>query len=468
MSETPPTDETTTPPPPGADPADPPFYEGLRRSRSDRVVAGIAGGLGHHFGIDPVLVRIGFVLLTVFGGSGVLLYLLAWLVIAKEGNDDTSAMRALRGSPEGNRYLLFAVLSLGAIFIIASPVAVFGGFGVGGALTLPLLLIAAGVAFLIWPGDSDRLPRSGRVRSDQPSRNPDDYIDDGIDHMEPAVDPETGEPMSARSEIRQELESARDEVKTVVAEARDTFRQQRREWRHGYRARRQHAQPPRAERAPKAAPFLGPLTVAMLLVFAGLSIVAEQSDWWELDPAVYGAITLIIIGVGLTLSAFFGRARGLIFLGVIALPVAWAVAAIDLEWHNGIGEELDRPESLEFLLDRYTFGIGQYGVDLSAVDYAGTETAVEVGLTIGDLTVWVPETVDLVIDADVRAGEIEVFAGDRVITNDGIDADVDADLTGTGNGTLLLDADVGFGAIDIIVCAPDAEPAADSEVVPCP
>ena len=147
MSETPPTDETTTPPPPGADPADPPFYEGLRRSRSDRVVAGIAGGLGHHFGIDPVLVRIGFVLLTVFGGSGVLLYLLAWLVIAKEGNDDTSAMRALRGSPEGNRYLLFAVLSLGAIFILGSLPSCFPWLA-GAANALAVLALEDTAKFL--------------------------------------------------------------------------------------------------------------------------------------------------------------------------------------------------------------------------------------------------------------------------------------------------------------------------------
>lgn len=468
MSDIPPTDETTPPPPPpppGAEPVDPPFYEGLRRSRSDRVIAGVAGGLGHHFGIDPVIVRIGFVLLTIFGGSGVLLYLLAWLVIAKEGNHDTSAMRALRGSPEGNRALLFVVLAVGAILILFSPLVWFDGFGIGDGLALPLLLIAAGVAFLIWPGDNDTPRRSTPTPPEAHAPPP-----PAPPTADGPTDPDVEDPMSTRAEIRMELRSARDEVQSELAEARDSFRQQRREWRHGYRAERRaqrHAQPPRP---PKPAPFLGPLTVAVLLVFAGLAMVGEQSDWWDVDPAVYGGITLAIIGAGLITSAFLGRARGLIFLGIAVLPVAWAIAAIDLDWHDGIGEELDRPESIENLQDAYTFGIGEYDVDLSAVDYTGSDSVVEVGLTIGQLTVWVPDTVDVIIDADVRGGEIEVFTADRVITNDGIDADVDADFLGTGDGTLTLDADVGFGALDITICSPDTEVDAQSpgELVPCP
>ncbi|MEM8705049.1 MAG: PspC domain-containing protein, partial [Actinomycetota bacterium] len=228
MSDTSPTDESTEtppppPPPPGAEPVDDEsVFDGLRRSRSDRVFAGVAGGLGHYFAVDPVIIRIGFVLLTVIGGgSGVLLYLLGWLIIAKEGDGDTSAMRALRGSPEGNRGLLLIVLVLGALFILGSPLIFFGGFGIGDGLALPLLLVAAGVAFLIWPGDRDWQPTPRRPRPAEPTTNPDSFvaerIDDDIDSMEPAVDPETGAPMSTRDEIRMELRTARDEVKSELA-----------------------------------------------------------------------------------------------------------------------------------------------------------------------------------------------------------------------------------------------------------
>ena len=53
----------------------------LRRSSHDRMVAGVAGGIGEYFDIDPVLVRIGFVAATLFAGTGLILYPIAWLVV---------------------------------------------------------------------------------------------------------------------------------------------------------------------------------------------------------------------------------------------------------------------------------------------------------------------------------------------------------------------------------------------------
>jgi hypothetical protein len=407
----------------------------------------------------------------------VLLYLLGWLVIAKEGRDDTSAMRALRGSPEGNRALLFLVLAIGVVLILASPLVWFDGFGLGDGLALPLLLIAAGVAFLIWPDDDRRRDR----RAAQAQRNPDDSIDDGAmsddwDSMEPALDPEIGEPMSTGDEIRFELRAARDEVRSELTEARDSFRQQRREWRHGYRAERREQRMARPAPPPKPAPFVGPLTVAVLLVFAGVSMVGEQSDWWDVDPAIYGGLTLAIIGLGLTASAWFGRARGLIFLGLAVLPIAWAIAAVDLEWHDGVGEQTDTVASLADLQDSYTFGIGDYVVDLSAVELDGTDRTIEVGLTIGELTIWVPEDMNVVVDADGRIGELEVRTTERTDFglrvdsqfDDGIDIDVDHRYEADTDGTLTIDADLGIGAFRIQQCTPDRLGDTEGVTVSCP
>ena len=56
-----------------------------RRSRTNRRIAGVCGGLGTRFGIDPTLVRIGFVLLGLPGGApGILLYLILWVVMPEE------------------------------------------------------------------------------------------------------------------------------------------------------------------------------------------------------------------------------------------------------------------------------------------------------------------------------------------------------------------------------------------------
>lgn len=53
----------------------------LYRSRTDRRLAGVCGGVAEYFGWDPTLVRIAWIMLTLLGGSGVLLYLIFWLVM---------------------------------------------------------------------------------------------------------------------------------------------------------------------------------------------------------------------------------------------------------------------------------------------------------------------------------------------------------------------------------------------------
>jgi phage shock protein PspC (stress-responsive transcriptional regulator) len=62
----------------------------LYRVREGKVVAGVCAGLGAHFGIDPTLVRLAFALFTIFGGAGVLLYLVAWIVIPEDDGDGSS------------------------------------------------------------------------------------------------------------------------------------------------------------------------------------------------------------------------------------------------------------------------------------------------------------------------------------------------------------------------------------------
>ena len=57
----------------------------LRRSRSNRVIAGVCGGLGEFFGISATWFRIGFLIALIPGGiPGIFLYLLLWLIIPKD------------------------------------------------------------------------------------------------------------------------------------------------------------------------------------------------------------------------------------------------------------------------------------------------------------------------------------------------------------------------------------------------
>jgi phage shock protein PspC (stress-responsive transcriptional regulator) len=62
----------------------------LYRTHEGRIVAGVCTGIAAYFGIDPTLVRLAFALLTIFGGAGILIYLIAWIVIPEEGGDGSS------------------------------------------------------------------------------------------------------------------------------------------------------------------------------------------------------------------------------------------------------------------------------------------------------------------------------------------------------------------------------------------
>ena len=73
-----------------------PAVRRLERSRSDRMLAGVCGGLARYFDIHPAFYRVGFVVLTLIGGAGILIYIAAALVIPDEGEEDSIASAALR------------------------------------------------------------------------------------------------------------------------------------------------------------------------------------------------------------------------------------------------------------------------------------------------------------------------------------------------------------------------------------
>lgn len=73
-----------------------PTVKRLERSRSDRMLAGVCGGLASYFDIHPAFYRVGFVVLTLLGGSGILIYVAAALVVPDEGKTDSIAAEVLR------------------------------------------------------------------------------------------------------------------------------------------------------------------------------------------------------------------------------------------------------------------------------------------------------------------------------------------------------------------------------------
>jgi phage shock protein PspC (stress-responsive transcriptional regulator) len=92
----------------------------LTRPASDRWLGGVASGLGEYFDLSPTIYRIAFVALALAGGTGVLLYLAAWLVIPEDGVADSIAARELAKYRDRPRRLLgFAILGFAAIFVLS-------------------------------------------------------------------------------------------------------------------------------------------------------------------------------------------------------------------------------------------------------------------------------------------------------------------------------------------------------------
>ncbi len=56
----------------------------LMRSRHDKKIAGVCGGLGEYMGVDPTLVRLIWLVAVIFGGTGILAYIIAWIVMPVE------------------------------------------------------------------------------------------------------------------------------------------------------------------------------------------------------------------------------------------------------------------------------------------------------------------------------------------------------------------------------------------------
>jgi phage shock protein PspC (stress-responsive transcriptional regulator)/predicted membrane protein len=73
-----------------------PITQRLERSQNDRWIAGVAGGLARYFDINPAVFRLGFVVLSLLGGAGILVYIAALLVLPKEGEDASIAEDVLK------------------------------------------------------------------------------------------------------------------------------------------------------------------------------------------------------------------------------------------------------------------------------------------------------------------------------------------------------------------------------------
>ncbi|MEA2931320.1 MAG: phage shock protein, partial [Actinomycetota bacterium] len=135
------------PPPPGIRPP----LGRLTRSSDDVVISGLCGGLGRHFGIDPLVFRIAFVVMSLAGGTGLLLYLIGWaLVPDDQGN--TFGAQWLPGQDRSHKLLAAGLAGVGLLLLLNRITD-----GHGDRVPLGLVLVGLGAAVL-WSRRGDRTP----------------------------------------------------------------------------------------------------------------------------------------------------------------------------------------------------------------------------------------------------------------------------------------------------------------------
>ena len=356
--------------------------EGLRRSRTDRKLAGVCAGLGRQLGIDPNLIRVLMVVLALTGGVGVPLYLVLWLVTPEEGRDSTGLTDAV------GRYLPAQVRSGPGLAVLLGVVVLLGGLAVsaiadghfrfGLNLPIPLLAVAAVVGYLVYrskrsTGGGDR-PRvaSGAVPT-TPQGTP-----------APVVVPQDPSDPGAPGT---EFWSRPDPLGLYPASGTPTPAPVRRV---------------RYRRAPIA-------LVLATIALAGLSVAALaalDAAGAGIAPALYPTVPALVIGLGLLAASRRGGSRLLVTLGLLLGLATIGASRVDLP---AIEQRTLTPTNLAAAQAIGTVPDGVNVVDLQNVRVFRGTPNLDLAVDYGSLRVVLPENLDATVTTSIERGGWDIL-----------------------------------------------------------
>ena len=358
----------------------------LRRPKDGRIVAGVAAGIADRLGVQRWIIRLAFVLLTAGGGSGVLLYIAAWLLIREEGQPESVGQR-WANQANGTRPWVGVILVLVAAAVLFSNLPFFDG-----GLLFPTALLVIGI--LLYRGD---------LR--------------GVDWKpRPATDP-TADPVSPEGTYAMSSTYNGD---TLTQSAPVLIK-------------------------PRTPPSqLGQITVGLTAISLGLlAAIDRTATAISAEPRHYFALAVVVLGVGTLIGTFFGRARWLIPLGLLLVPpmIGTSVAdAYDGEWRT---PRLVRPAEFAALNPTYEQGAGELVIDLTDLPWAGESVTLGAELGVGELELRVPDGVAVEASGDVGIGEFATFTSHH----GGFGVDRTFSYKGNGSGTVVATLEVGIGRI---------------------
>ena len=354
-----------------------------RTTGADRKVAGVAGGLARHLDIDPIILRVAFVVLVFFGGAGLLLYGACWLLLPEDG----SASAPLSLDDRNRSIALVVVGAISALLVLGDSIGQFG-------FPWPLALVALVALLVLIFLDRDRKPR--------PSAPPVPHVPDPTTGAFTPAAPGTPVPVAT----------------TYL---------------------------PRPRNPRRRGPILFWFTMALAALGVGVLGILDLAGAPIADPA-YPALVVGTCGVMLLVGAFYGRAGGLIFVGLVAaLVLSLATIAQRVDGADITRRPLaaaDVPASLDT-------SAGEIILDLTDVqDLAALDGKhVELDSDIGRIEVIVPAGLSVQVDANIDGpGHLELFGDER--GGIGISDEVHHNA-GLGTPELSIDADVSIGEIQV-------------------
>lgn len=418
-----------------------PQPELLRRHTHDGQIAGVAAGLGDYFNIDPVLVRLTFILLLFVGGFGLLVYLLAWLVIPPADETQPLAPRLEHRLPRTRRNVRSIVGGLALAVGVIAFLATAGAWWIPRIEAFPLILIALGAGLLLLRARRDdggpptaigEQPVEPAPADESPPTEPepasDEPPDDTLSNGEPADD-------APGVESTTRVEAVTGDP--VTSEPAGPLQRTRR-------------------RAPVAWVTIGAIVLAGALA-ALLDVVGAV----DVSAQAFLLVALALVGLGVIGSAFLGRRLAIVGLaGLVAVGLAVASLPGSISLASGAGERTVRPASLAELEERYELGAGKLTLDLRELDPPVGHTTIEADVGIGELVVLFPVDAEVWVAGHAAVGEVELFGR----SDSGVSVDRGASRgdhfpapPGLGTPTrvalIVVDAEIGIGRLEARVAA---------------
>ncbi len=435
-----------------------PTQDELVRSRHDRVIAGVAGGLARKFGVGVGWIRVAFVVMLAFGGVGALAYGIGWLVIREEGDRESILDNWIGDLDNSSTWLGAGLVALAAILLLGATDLVRGDMVFAAGLFLFGLLLYRGKLPNL-PGGSDR---GAKRKSAPPPVPPEEPMvggpaGDGSPDTTTEAGASVGAPTPALESPSLPGSAATGSAATGSAlattrlsdapDAGDPIGPP--DWDGPESTVTTTADRPKDRRPPS---LLGRLTFAAMLMTLGVMAVLDNLDIVDLELRHYVAASVLVTGGGLLVGTFIGRARGLIALGLLLIPLLIFSSAVHVDVFGEYGDRLIVPQSTAEIEAVYEIAGGRIVLDLTDLDpttlATGEPVTIDANVGMGEIVVYVPTGLPIVADARVGLGRLDI-AGDVVSDRGGFDLTQSIDTAGDGEPVLILDLEVGIGNLEM-------------------